>query len=91
MQLSMAGGDQIAGVGGVPSVNKKFLKTRSLLIVDATGPLDPIGMTAWTQPYDERTTLWALNEAHRQHAHNPSARLCRSASTKAHRARAAPQ
>ena len=48
MQLSMAGGERIAGVavGGVPSVNKKFLKIRSLLIVDATGPLDPIGMTA---------------------------------------------
>ena len=46
LQLSMAGGERIAGVGGVPSVNKKFLKIRSLLIVDATGPLDPIGMTA---------------------------------------------
>ena len=97
MQLSMAGGDQIAGVGGVPSVNKKFLKTRSLLIVDATGPLDPIGMTAWTQPYDERTTLWALNEAHRQHAHNPprsapvyAGMLHPSFNPKAHSSRAAP-
>ena len=46
MQLSMAGGERIAGLGDVPSVNKKFLETRSLLTIEATGPLDPIGMTA---------------------------------------------
>ena len=69
MQLSMVGGEQNAGLGDVQSVNKKFLKTSSLLTSDFTAPLDPTGLTSSTHSYDERTTFWALIEDQRQHAH----------------------
>ena len=89
MQLSMVGGEQNAGLGDVQSVNKKFLKTSSLLTSDFTAPLDPTGLTSSTHSYDERTTFWALIEDQRQHAHNHCAHLCRYASSKAHRSRPA--
>ena len=66
----MVGGEQNAGLGDVQSVNKKFLKTSSLLTSDFTAPLDPTGLTSSTHSYDERTTFWALIEDQRRHAHN---------------------
>ena len=71
------------------AVNKKFLKTSSLLTSDFTAPLDPADLTSSTHSYDERTTFWALTEDQRQHAHNHSDHLCRYASSKALRSRSA--
>ena len=83
MQLSMACGERVAGLSMETAVNKKFLKTSSLLTSDFTAPLDPADLTSSTHSYDERTTFWALTEDQRQHAHNHSAHLCRYASSKA--------
>ena len=89
MQLSMACGERVAGLSMETAVNKKFLKTSSLLTSDFTAPLDPADLTSSTHSYDERTTFWALTEDQRQHAHNHSAHLCRYASSKALRSRSA--